>query len=239
MLMIHMKCKNLTFLRFAESNNANILFWSSGYKLVLIAAEITYSRCCCGLGAGAPGESWKEEQKRAGCGTVAGPAGWIRWTQPWELLYHSAGCGSASQTPAWWSLWSSLCTKEQWMRWVCACVASSYETACAMDTCFGMSSMLFLSRKSCMRPVGTPAGIFFRLLRARLSCMRLPRSLNVFLPRSLSLSWKRSHHTLLYPKQHSVVRWSSIVLFNRGLPDCCRGQAESGSPSCWRNRQES
>lgn len=53
-------------------------------------------------------------------------------------------------------------------------------------TCFGMSSILFLSRKSWMRPLGRVGGIFLRMLRARLSCTRPFRSLNVFAPRSES-----------------------------------------------------
>lgn len=82
------------------------------FKMVQIAAVITYSRCCCGRGADAPGARWREEQKRAGCGTVAGPAGRLCWTQSWEVLCHSAGCSSASQMPGGWihqsSPWTTM-----------------------------------------------------------------------------------------------------------------------------------
>ena len=45
-------------------------------------------------------------------------------------------------------------------------------------------------------PVGTLEGIFLKILWARLSCIKFFRSLKVFIPKSLSLSWdKRDTNT--------------------------------------------
>lgn len=103
---------------------------SDDRSLGLTCLLVTYSQWCCGRDAGAPGDCWTKESKRAGCGTVASLAGWRHWTHSWELLYHSAGCSSASQKPG-----EHSCQRSFWKKTTTKILSGNnqlWDNACAV-----------------------------------------------------------------------------------------------------------
>lgn len=102
----------------------------------------------------------------------------------------------------------------------------------ALCTCFGILSMLFRSRNSCMMPLGTPPGIFVRTLRARLSWTSPFRSLKVFVLRSLSDSWETRDEIPQF--RVTDFRGGACKKQEQAIPGCCTGQALSGLSFCWR-----
>lgn len=184
--------------------------------MVQIAAEITYSQWCCGWGAAAPGGHWREEQKWAGCGPAAGPVGWICWTHTWELLYHSAGCSSASQTPGGWSLWSSLWAtmRRTTIKFDPTSVCSACMHVCSSAICDNVGTVYLLwdviytvlVQEQLYEAIGYASRHLFQGVVSQIELHEALQVLEcVLFQVTVTQLKERSSLTLHIPKQHSVV----------------------------------